>query len=47
MSKLFDFNEIPIKFSVRLRFFFNLLKIWDTAGQEKYHALAKMYYKDA
>jgi hypothetical protein len=32
MSKLFDFNEIPIKFSVRIRSFFNFLKIWDTAG---------------
>lgn len=23
------------------------LAIWDTAGQEKFHALAPMYYKDA
>lgn len=22
------------------------LKIWDTAGQEKYKAIAKLYYKD-
>lgn len=23
------------------------LKIWDTAGQEKYKAIAKLYYKDS
>jgi len=23
------------------------LVIWDTAGQEKYHALAKVYYQNA
>lgn len=22
------------------------LKIWDTAGQEKYRAIARLYYKD-
>jgi len=24
-----------------------MFQIWDTAGQEKYRAIAKIYYKDA
>lgn len=36
MSKLFMIENNPIKF-----------QIWDTAGQEKYKALAPMYYKGA
>ena len=37
MSKLvLDADGSPIKF-----------QIWDTAGQEKYHSLAPMYYKGA
>lgn len=23
------------------------MQIWDTAGQEKYHSIAKIYYQDA
>ena len=33
--------EIPSQ-SIKIRF-----QIWDTAGQEKYHSMASMYYKDA
>jgi len=36
MSKLIMVDGSPIKF-----------QIWDTAGQEKYHSLAPMYYKGA
>lgn len=36
MSKLIMVEGSPIKF-----------QIWDTAGQEKYHSLAPMYYKGA
>jgi small GTP-binding protein len=36
MSKLMTVNGKPIKF-----------QIWDTAGQEKYHSLAPMYYRGA
>lgn len=36
MSKLIMVEGAPIKF-----------QIWDTAGQEKYHSLAPMYYKGA
>jgi len=36
MSKLILVDGSPIKF-----------QIWDTAGQEKYHSLAPMYYKGA
>jgi len=36
MSKLVMVNEKPIKF-----------QIWDTAGQEKFHSLAPMYYRNA
>eukprot|EP01040_Poterioochromonas_malhamensis_P013790 gene13790-15207_t len=36
MSKLITVNSKPIKF-----------QIWDTAGQEKYHSLAPMYYRGA
>mmetsp|Transcript_20119 Transcript_20119/g.33937 ORF Transcript_20119/g.33937 Transcript_20119/m.33937 type:complete len:199 (+) Transcript_20119:89-685(+) len=36
MSKLILIDSQPIKF-----------QIWDTAGQEKYHSLAPMYYKGA
>ena len=36
MSKLILVDGAPIKF-----------QIWDTAGQEKYHSLAPMYYKGA
>lgn len=36
MSKLILVDSQPIKF-----------QIWDTAGQEKYHSLAPMYYKGA
>ena len=35
-SKLFDLNGHKIK-----------AQIWDTAGQEKYRALAKVFYKNA
>ena len=52
MSKLFKHNGASIKYNVRspvadLVARPDKLKIWDTAGQEKYHALAPMYYKDA
>jgi Ras-related protein Rab-22 len=36
MSKLITVDGKPIKF-----------QIWDTAGQEKYHSLAPMYYRGA
>lgn len=36
MSKMITVNSKPIKF-----------QIWDTAGQEKYHSLAPMYYRGA
>lgn len=36
MSKLLLVDGVPIKF-----------QIWDTAGQEKYHSLAPMYYRAA
>jgi len=36
MSKMILVDGAPIKF-----------QIWDTAGQEKYHSLAPMYYKGA
>eukprot|EP01036_Dinobryon_divergens_P027419 gene27419-36191_t len=36
MSKMVTVNSKPIKF-----------QIWDTAGQEKYHSLAPMYYRGA
>lgn len=36
MSKLIMVDEKPIKY-----------QIWDTAGQEKYHSLAPMYYRGA
>jgi Ras-related protein Rab-22 len=36
MSKLVMVEDKPIKF-----------QIWDTAGQEKYHSLAPMYYRNA
>lgn len=36
MSKVMMVDQQPIKF-----------QIWDTAGQEKYHSLAPMYYKGA
>ena len=50
MSKKFDYNSIPIKYQVfilRSQTKNTFSKIWDTAGQEKYHALAPMYYKDS
>ncbi|KAJ3448971.1 ras-related protein rab-5c [Anaeramoeba flamelloides] len=37
------FNTKPIKIG-KQEFHLN---IWDTAGQEKFHSLAKMYYRDA
>lgn len=36
MSKMIMVDGKPIKF-----------QIWDTAGQEKYHSLAPMYYRGA
>mmetsp|Transcript_11150 Transcript_11150/g.16809 ORF Transcript_11150/g.16809 Transcript_11150/m.16809 type:complete len:201 (+) Transcript_11150:56-658(+) len=36
MSKIVTVNNKPIKF-----------QMWDTAGQEKYHSLAPMYYRGA
>lgn len=36
MSKMITVNSKPLKF-----------QIWDTAGQEKYHSLAPMYYRGA
>lgn len=36
MSKMIMVGGKPIKF-----------QIWDTAGQEKYHALTPMYYRGA
>lgn len=36
MGKALQFNDKILKFN-----------IWDTAGQEKYHSVAKMYYRDA
>eukprot|EP00640_Fibrocapsa_japonica_P007425 CAMPEP_0113938746 /NCGR_PEP_ID=MMETSP1339-20121228/5171_1 /TAXON_ID=94617 /ORGANISM="Fibrocapsa japonica" /LENGTH=199 /DNA_ID=CAMNT_0000942007 /DNA_START=72 /DNA_END=671 /DNA_ORIENTATION=- /assembly_acc=CAM_ASM_000762 len=36
MSKMLMVNGLPMKF-----------QIWDTAGQEKYHSLAPMYYRGA
>ena len=36
MSKLITVDAKPIKY-----------QIWDTAGQEKYHSLAPMYYRGA
>lgn len=36
MSKMIMVGGLPIKF-----------QIWDTAGQEKYHSLAPMYYRGA
>lgn len=36
MSKLIMVKDKPVKF-----------QIWDTAGQEKYHSLAPMYYRGA
>lgn len=36
MSKLIMVDGSPIKY-----------QIWDTAGQEKYHSLAPMYYRGA
>ena len=37
-SKTFNFDEIGKNLS---------FEIWDTAGQEKYRSLSKMFYKDA
>ena len=36
MSKMIMVEDTPIKY-----------QIWDTAGQEKYHSLAPMYYRGA
>ncbi|CAN0352119.1 unnamed protein product [Ascophyllum nodosum] len=36
MSKMIMVDGVPMKF-----------QIWDTAGQEKYHSLAPMYYRGA
>ena len=43
-SKIMYFNEFHknIKFEVKNK----LWKIWDTAGQEKYRSLAKIYYQN-
>lgn len=36
MSKVINVDGVPVKY-----------QIWDTAGQEKYHSLAPMYYRGA
>ena len=42
-SMFYDEYDRNLKFEV----FYNLTQIWDTAGQEKYRSLTKIFYKDA
>lgn len=43
----FENHDKNLKFEVSVYLMINYWKIWDTAGQEKYRSLTKIFYKDA